>query len=393
MLVKSHKQLVNHFVRSHSVKVEVPKIVTAFINGDYVPSSNSKLCDKIDPSTNTTMYQYEEAGADLIQTAVESSRQAQLEWMKKTTAERSLIIQKISQMISDRNDELSMIESIDTGKGISECLVSDAPSACNTYDWCSKLCHTSHGATHELWEGTWAYTRYEPIGITAGIGAWNYPIQAVAWKAGPAIAAGNSIIFKPAQDTPLTALKTAEIFMECGAPAGLLNVVLGGASTGQSICEHKDIGKISFTGSRDVGKKIMNSCSTNLKRITLELGGKSPLIIFDDCDLNEAVSGAMMGNWFSNGEVCSNCTRVFVQRGVYDAFKQKLLERTNKIIVGHPQEPNVGMGPMINENQYKKVLNYIDIGVNEGASLLLDGRNPPVNDALKNGFFCRTYDI
>lgn len=362
--------------------------VTSFINGEYVSSAGS-LKDKVNPTTGGLAYQYEEAGPAELEQAVESCREAQVQWMEKTLAERCDVMLNISRVLKERNEELSMFESIDTGKAITECLYSDIVSAQTCFDYCGKMAHNLTGTANELWDGSWGYTRYEPIGICAGIGAWNYPIQSAGFKGAPAAAAGNAMIMKPAQDTPMTALKLAEIFIECGAPKGLYNVLLGGPSAGQMLVDSPDIGKISFTGSRAVGKKIAAGSAQTLKKVTLELGGKSPLIIFDDCDLKQAVSGAMMANWFSNGEVCSNAARVFVQRTIFEDFKAQLLERTKKIKIGDPQNPESEMGPIINQSQYNKILGYINLGIDEGAKCILDGRieNLNLHQNLQNGYF------
>ena len=209
--------------------------------------------------------------------------------------------------------------------------------------------------------GDFFYTRKEALGICAGIGAWNYPIQIACWKSGPALAAGNAFIFKPSEETPVGALKLAEIFTEAGVPDGVFNVVQGAAQVGQWLTNNPDIEKVSFTGEVGTGKKVMQSAAaSNLKDVTMELGGKSPLVVFEDADISQAISAAMLGNFYTQGEICTNCTRVYVQRSVYQAFIDELKARTeNNIVMGDPLDPNVNLGALISKKHQELVLSYI----------------------------------
>src|SRR4029079_12573280 len=211
-------------------------------------------------------------------------------------------------------------------------------------------------------KNAFGYTRPEPLGICAGIGAWNYPIQIAAWKAAPALACGNAMIFKPSELTPATAIELAKAFMEAGAPPGLFNVVQGDGKVGSMLLDHQGTAKISLTGSVPTGKKIFTSAASQLKRVTLELGGKSPLIVFEDADIHNAVSAAMLANFYTQGEVCSNGTRVFVQRKIFDSFLMKLKERTEKIRVGDPADPDTQMGALISKAHLEKITRFIDSG-------------------------------
>ena len=214
------------------------------------------------------------------------------------------------------------------------------------------------------------------LGICVGIGAWNYPIQIAAWKAAPALACGNAMIFKPSELTPATALELARAFMDAGAPPGLFNVLQGDGVVGSKLCEHPGIAKISLTGSVPTGKKIFAGAASQLKRVTLELGGKSPLIVFEDADIHNAVSAALLANFYTQGEVCSNGTRVFVQHKVMDAFLKELKERTERIKVGDPTDPDTQMGALISKAHLEKVLRFIESGKAAGAKLLTGGLRP-----------------
>ena len=230
------------------------------------------------------------------------------------------------------------------------------------------------------------YTRREPLGVCVGIGAWNYPLQIACWKAAPALACGNAMVFKPSELTPLTALKLAEILKEAGAPDGLFSVLQGGAATGEALVRHPAVAKVSLTGSVATGRRVAAAAAESLKQVTLELGGKSPLIVFADADLEQAVSGAMLGNFYSTGQVCSNGTRVFVQRDVVEPFLEQLAARTRTIRLGDPLDERTQMGPLVSAAQRDRVLGFIDAGVEEGARLVCGGAAARV-EGLERGHF------
>jgi betaine-aldehyde dehydrogenase len=248
------------------------------------------------------------------------------------------------------------------------------------------LAATISGEHVDLGPTAFGYTRREPLGVVAGIGAWNYPLQIACWKAAPALACGNAMIFKPAELTPLTAVKLAEIMTEAGVPDGVFNVIHGFAETGRMLTCHPDIAKVSLTGEVGTGKKVMADAAQTLKYVTLELGGKSPLIVFDDANLDDAVSGALLGNFYSAGEVCSNGTRVYVQRGVYDAFMEKLVARVQKMKIGNPLKPETHIGALISESHMNKVLDFIEKGKAEGARVAVGGHRV-TDGTMGNGFF------
>lgn len=287
--------------------------------------------------------------------------------------ERSRCLLKAAQLIRDHNDELAELEVRDTGKPIQEASVVDIATGADVIEYFAGLVNGVGGEQQSLGSNQFFYTRREPLGICAGIGAWNYPIQIAMWKAAPALAAGNAMIFKPSEETPLSALKLAELFTQAGVPDGVFNVVQGDYRVGQMLTAHPEIAKVSFTGESGTGKKVMADSAATLKPVTMELGGKSPLIIFDDTDLDDAVSAAMVANFYTQGEVCTHGTRVYVQRAMYDAFVEQLKERTEKLIVGDPMNMETQIGSLISKSHLEKVLGAISSAKESGATLLTGG--------------------
>ncbi|MCU8336137.1 betaine-aldehyde dehydrogenase [Vibrio vulnificus] len=287
--------------------------------------------------------------------------------------ERSRCLLKAAQLIRDHNDELAELEVRDTGKPIQEASVVDIATGADVIEYFAGLVNGLGGEQQSLGSNQFFYTRREPLGICAGIGAWNYPIQIAMWKAAPALAAGNAMIFKPSEETPLSALKLAELFTQAGVPDGVFNVVQGDYRVGQMLTAHPEIAKVSFTGESGTGKKVMADSAATLKPVTMELGGKSPLIIFDDADLDDAVSAAMVANFYTQGEVCTHGTRVYVQRAMYDAFVEQLKERTEKLIVGDPMNMDTQIGSLISKSHLEKVLGAISSAKESGATLLTGG--------------------
>lgn len=235
-------------------------------------------------------------------------------------------------------------------------------------------------------DGGFFYTRLEPLGVCAGIGAWNYPLQIACWKTAPALAAGNAMIFKPAELTPLSALRLAGLFQQAGLPDGIFNVPNGDAVTGQALTAHPGIAKVSLTGDVGTGRKVMAASAETLKTVTLELGGKSPLIVFEDADIDNAVSGALLGNFYTQGQVCTNGTRVFVHESIHDLFVERLLERAGRLRLGDPLDPATNVGPLISEGHLKHVMMYVEKGHAEGARAVLGGCRARVG-GCENGYF------
>jgi len=301
-----------------------------------------------------------------------------------TGTERGRILNKAVALLRERNDDLAMLEVQDTGKPLQEANCVDIVTGADVIEYYAGLAASLHGEQQDLGGTNFFYSRREPLGVCAG--AWNYPIQIAMWKSGPALAAGNALIFKPSEETPLTALKLAEIFTEAGLPDGVFNVVQGDYRVGQALSRHPEIAKVSFTGECGTGKKVMADAAGSLKEVTMELGGKSPMIIFDDVDLTNAVSGAMLANFYTQGEVCTNGTRVFVHENIYDAFVEQVKVRTEKMIIGDPSDINTQVGALISAQHMEKVLGFIESAKAAGAHLVCGGERATENGLDKGNF-------
>ncbi|WP_434352629.1 betaine-aldehyde dehydrogenase [Psychrobacter sp. HD31] len=348
---------------------------TAYINGQYLPIDPSlETFDTINPATGEVLATVQQTTTEQIDQAVQSAIAGQKVWASMLPVERTRILLKAVELLRGYNDELALLESKDTGKGLSETLYVDIVTGADVIEYYAGLAPSIEGRQIPLRDTSFVYTREEPLGVVAGIGAWNYPIQIAMWKSAPALAAGNAMIFKPSEVTPLTALKLAEVFTQAGLPDGVFNVVQGDYRVGQAISEHPDIAKVSFTGSVPTGKKVMaSSAESSLKDVTMELGGKSPLIIFDDADLDTAADIAMMANFYSTGQVCTNGTRVFIHKSMQAEFEQAITQRVNRIKVGNPLDETTNMGPLVSFPHMDKVLDYIEQGKNSAAKLLAGG--------------------
>ncbi len=372
------------FIHGATVDASGP---TAAGSGD---SAERGVFETVNPATGETLGEVQIAGPADVDRAVESARQGFAQWSAMSGADRGRILLKAVRILRDRNDELARLEVLDTGKPIAEALAVDVASGADCIEYFAGLAATLHGHHFDL-PGAMAYTRREPLGICAGIGAWNYPIQIACWKSGPALACGNAMIYKPSELTPLSAIKLAEVYSEAGVPPGVFNVVQGAAETGQLLSRHPAIRKVSFTGEVGTGKRVMaDAALSNLKDVTMELGGKSPLIIFSDANLESAVNAALLANFYTQGEICTNGTRVFVQDGIREAFVSRLVERTRELKIGDPMDPRTQIGSLINREHQQKVLAYIEAGRAAGAKLLCGGGVPadePGSTLFQNGCF------
>ena len=346
-----------------------------YIHGQYVNATSGKTFDTINPATGQILASVQQAAKADVDAAVKSAQQGQQVWAAMTAVERARILRCAVDILRERNDELARLETLDTGKAYSETSSVDIVTGADVLEYYAGLATAIQGEQVPLRESSFFYTRREPLGVVAGIGAWNYPIQIALWKSAPALAAGNAMIFKPSEITPLTAFKLAEIYTEAGLPAGVFNVVQGlGHEVGQWLTEHPEIAKISFTGGVETGKKVMSSAAaSSLKEITMELGGKSPLIICPDAHLDRAADIAVMANFFSSGQVCTNGTRVFIPRKLKTEFEQAVLERVKRIRVGDPMQAETNFGPLTSFPHMEKVLSYIELGKQQGATLLIGG--------------------
>ncbi|MGQ7934653.1 betaine-aldehyde dehydrogenase [Paraburkholderia sp. D1E] len=346
-----------------------------YIGGAYVDATSGETFDTLDPATGETLATVQQASAADVDRAVQSAREGQREWAALTAMQRSRILRRAVDILRERNNELAALETRDTGKPIAETQAVDIVTGADVIEYYAGLATAIEGQQIPLRPSSFVYTRREPLGVCAGIGAWNYPIQIACWKSAPALAAGNAMIFKPSEITPLSALKLAEIYTEAGVPAGVFNVVQGDGRVGAMLAAHPDIEKISFTGGVETGKKVMSLAgASSLKEVTMELGGKSPLLVFGDANLERAADIAMSANFFSSGQVCTNGTRVFVQRSVLERFEALVLQRVKRIRVGAPTDADTNFGPLVSAAQLQKVLGYIENGVQEGAQLIAGGK-------------------
>ncbi|WP_272540006.1 betaine-aldehyde dehydrogenase [Providencia sp. PROV191] len=371
-----------------------PPIHKLYIHGGYVDSSQPE-CGRfpaINPANGETIADLQSATLEDIQWAVESAKQGQKVWAAMTAMERSRILRRAVDILRERNDELAYLETLDTGKPLSETRYVDIVTGADVLEYYAGLIPMLEGQQIPLRDSSFAYTRREPLGVVAGIGAWNYPIQIALWKSAPALAAGNAMVFKPSEVTSLTALKLAEIYTEAGVPAGVFNVVTGqGGEVGQWLTEHPDIAKVSFTGGIATGKKVMaNASASSLKEVTMELGGKSPLIIFDDADLDKAADIAMMANFYSSGQVCTNGTRVFVPESLKSQFEDKITEHVARIKIGSPVDENTNFGPLVSFAHMENVLRYIALGKQQGARLLCGGERLMDGDFAQGAYVAPT---
>ena len=344
------------------------------------------LLTSTNPATGEVLGQVPIAGPAEVDAAVATATVAQRQWAAFTGTERGRVLRRAADLLRARNDELARLETQDTGKPLQETLAVDVASGADCLEYYAGLAATISGEHIDLGPSAFGYTRREPLGVVAGIGAWNYPLQIACWKSAPALACGNAMIFKPAELTPLTAVQLAKVFEDAGLPKGVFQVVQGRAATGSLLSKHPGIRKISLTGSVGTGRAVMADAADTLKYVTLELGGKSPLIVFEDAGIENAVSGALLANFYSAGEVCSNGTRVFVHRSIREDFLQRLSERVSAMRIGDPMDPTTQVGALISEEHMHKVLAYIEQGRREGARVVIGGERVTRGD-LAQGFF------
>jgi len=358
-----------------------------FIDGQWSDAASGASFATVNPATEEPITTVAEGGAADVERAVAAAERAFTTgpWGKMSASDRGRILWKIGDLIDANLQEMARLETIDQGKTIGDSSRVDVPMAAECFryfaGWASKI----EGEVVPVRAASLNYTLREPIGVVGAITPWNFPILMAAWKAAPALAAGNTVVLKPARETPLTALRLAELAAEAGLPPGVLNVVPGrGTVAGAALVDHPRVGKISFTGSTEVGRDIMRRGSVTLKRLTLELGGKSPNIVFPDADLDLAVRGASNGIFFNKGEVCTAGSRLFLHEALHDAFVDRLQAQVGKLTQGDPLDPKTRLGPQVSEAQMKQVLGYVEKGRAEGARLVCGGERP-----AGKGYFVR----
>ncbi|OAL49702.1 betaine aldehyde dehydrogenase [Pyrenochaeta sp. DS3sAY3a] len=368
----------------------------AFYNGKAQSGSSVSSFQSINPATAEPLANIHTTTPAAIDAAVASGRKAFPAWSSTPAIERARILQRAAALLRARNDELARIETSDTGKPFSETSTVDVVTGADVLEFFANLVGGGgmNGETAQLRPDAWVYTTKNALGVCAGIGAWNYPIQIALWKSAPCLAAGNCMVYKPSEVTPLHASVLADIYAEAGLPAGVFNVVLGGGEVGAYLTKHPGIAKVSFTGQVSTGQKVAGSAAGGMKYVTMELGGKSACVILPDANIDQAVDGALMANFFSTGQVCTNGTRVFVPESIKAEFEKKLLEKIQYIRPGDLQDPNTNFGPLVSKPHYEKVLQYIKHGVhNDKAKLLYGGPETPSwlashsNKAYQNGYW------
>jgi acyl-CoA reductase-like NAD-dependent aldehyde dehydrogenase len=351
------------------------------INGEAVDAASGKTFITVNPATEEPLCAVAEAGPEDVDRAVKAARAA-FEggaWPKMKPAERQKALFRLGDLILAHGDELARLETLDNGKPIFESRQIDVPMVANCFHyfagWATKLA----GETLPVNPAFFTYTLREPLGVVGAIIPWNFPMIMVGWKAAPALAAGNCVVLKPAELTPLSAIRIAELALEAGLPPGVFNVLPGkGSIAGEAMVRHPGVDKISFTGSTEVGKHIMRTAADTMKKVTLELGGKSPNIVFADADLEQALRGVTSGIYYGKGEVCAAGSRLLVESSIHDEFVAKLAERAKKLQPADPLDPKTRLGALVSQEQMKKVLGYVETGTREGAKLVAGGQRQPV---------------
>ena len=347
------------------------------IGDEWRPAVSGKTFDTINPATEEVICQVAEGDKEDVDLAVHAARSAfeSGPWSKMDARDRGRLLLKLADLMETHLDELAALETLDNGKPIGDARAADLPLAidCLRYyaGWADKI----HGDTIPIRGDYFCYTRREPIGVCGQIIPWNFPILMTAWKWGPALATGNTIVMKPAEQTPLTCLRLGELALEAGFPPGVINIVPGyGPTAGAAIVKHPLVDKIAFTGSGETGQRIMADASLTLKRITLELGGKSPNIIFADADLDAAIAGAEFGLFFNQGQCCCAGSRVFVEDSIHEEFVERVVARAKQRVLGNPFDDETTQGPQVDKEQFDKIMGYIDSGRNEGATCAVGGK-------------------
>jgi aldehyde dehydrogenase (NAD+) len=360
--------------KESQVAVSATKLL---INNRWIASESGKTFATVNPATGEEICQVAEADAADVEKAVKAARAAfeQGPWRKTFASERGRLLHRLADLIEKNADELARLESLDNGKPVSMAKAVDVAATLDCYRYYAGWADKVQGKTIPIDGEFFCYTRHEPVGVVGQIIPWNFPMLMQAWKLAPALATGNTVVMKPAEQTPLSALRIGQLIAEAGFPEGVVNLLPGfGPTAGAAIAGHMDVDKVAFTGSTEVGHLIMEAAAkSNLKRVTLELGGKSPNIVFADTELDEAVEGAHSGLFFNQGQCCSAGSRVFVDEKIYDQFVERSGARARKCAVGDPLDPKTEQGPVVDRPQFDKVMGYIQSGRREGAKLVCGG--------------------
>ncbi|MBA8963841.1 MULTISPECIES: aldehyde dehydrogenase family protein [Rhodococcus] len=354
--------------------------VLHLIDGKQVPAASGETFASFNPSNGESLAQVAFGGAEDVDSAVAAARRAlDGPWGRMTPAQRSKILWRVGDLLEERVEEFALLEALDNGKPLTYARLVDVPLSADWFrymaGWPTKLEGSTIPVTSTAAPGDYfAYTVREPVGVVAAIVAWNFPLLLAAWKLSPALATGNTVILKPAEQTPLSAALLGEVLRDAGVPDGVVNIVQGdGKNVGAALTAHPGVDKVSFTGSTAVGREIISSAGGNLKRVTLELGGKSPNIVFDDADVDAAIEGAAMAIFFNQGEACEAGSRLFVQSKIYDRVVEGVAKIASTLKVGDSLDPESQMGPLVSQKQLDTVLGYLDSGREEGATALTGG--------------------
>lgn len=367
--------------------MQVVKPGKILINNEWCEAQSGKRFDVINPATEQKITDVAEGDAADADRAVKAARQAfeKGPWKTMSARDRGRILNRVALLLDKHKEEFAELETLNNGKPINETRNADLPLAIETFEYYAGLADKIHGDTIPVNGNFFNYTLREPAGVVGQIIPWNFPLLMAAWKLGPALATGCTVILKPAEQTPLTALKLGEILVEAGLPAGVVNIVPGyGPTAGAAIVSHPEVDKVAFTGSTEVGKIVMQLAGSNLKRVSMELGGKAPNIVFADSDIDAAVNGAMRGIFFNQGEVCCAGSRLFLEEKIHDEFLSKLKSRVEKMVVGNPLDPKTQMGAQVSEEQFRKILGYVEQGKKEGATVITGG-----TPAQPKGYFVK----
>lgn len=356
-----------------------------YINGEYVEAKSGKTFDVVDPATEEVIAKVSEAQPEDVDTAVEAARKAfdEGEWTKMDAATRSHLIYKFADLLDENREELAQLEALDNGKPYEVALADDVDGTVQHFRYYAGWATKITGQTVQVSPDYLNYIVHEPVGVVGQVIPWNFPLAMAAWKLGSALAVGCTVVIKPASETPLSLLYAARLFKEAGFPDGVVNVLPGaGSVAGNALITHEKVDKVAFTGSTAVGKQVMKSAADQMKGITLELGGKSPSIVLEDADVEEAIEGVFAGTMYNHGQNCSACTRAYIHRSLYDQFVEALAAKAKALKVGPGMDPSTEMGPLVSAKQQKTVLEYIQKGKEEGARLVAGGEK-----AYEKGFF------
>jgi acyl-CoA reductase-like NAD-dependent aldehyde dehydrogenase len=350
------------------------------IGGKWVPAKSGKTFEVINPANEEVIALVAEGDKEDVNEAVKAARKAfeDSKWASLNPHQRARLLFKVADLVEKNAEQFAELETLDNGKAIFESKNIDVPITAEVFRYYAGWTTKIYGETNPSDPGVFNFTLREPVGVCGQIIPWNFPLLMASWKLAPALACGNTCILKPAEQTPLSALRLGELMLEAGIPDGVVNIITGfGPTAGGALASHMDVDKIAFTGSGEVGKEILKASASNLKRVSLELGGKSPNIIFPDADVNSAVFGSMMGIFLNGGQVCCAGSRIFVQENMYDQFTDSLTTMAKGVTLGDPFDPNTRMGPLVSKEQHDRVMGYLKVGKDEGAKASVGGDKGP----------------